>query len=123
MKKYIIAGCGVIVVAVIAVGAWQPDRLDLACRLVGVSDTVYAPGFSRAKFARVKIGMSRQQVEAMLGEGFLDFNAPWDQSPTLVDPWRRFYSASGEGGNHWRFWITFDSSNMVSRIQREFWWD
>ena len=123
MKKNIIGGSAVLVAILVVIGIVQPDRFDFACRLIGVSDTIYAPGFSRTKFARVKLGMSRERVESLLGQGFPDFNAPWDTSPALTDPHRRFYSASGDGGNHWRFWITFDKDDKVSRIQREFYWD
>lgn len=121
MKKCVIVGVSILVLTLGLSVIKRPDYFDCICRLVGFTDTVYAEGFTRAKFSRVTLGMSRTQVDALLGRGFRTFTViPCDSSGTL-DQERWFYSSGA--ANHWRFWITFDTNDKVSQIQREFWRD
>ncbi len=84
-----------------------------------MTGTLWAPGFSEAKFAEVKIGMSSVEVTALLGaplqkwcaqDGGLDCEwlYSWQDTPT-ADFDRR--------------WVLFDQFGRVERLRHDFFID
>jgi hypothetical protein len=82
-------------------------------------DTVYAPGYSDAGFRKVRIGMTREQVYALIGppqrswpvenaDGTADSGARWSHSP---------------GDTNFRCRVVLFASDRVSDKHAEFYLD
>ena len=71
--------------------------------------TVYAPSYSEDRFVQVRVGMTRQGVNSLLGP-------PLRKTPKPSENWKPddiwvYSEPSGPGrfgDNYWRWWIVFD---------------
>ena len=69
--------------------------------------TVHALGYVEGRFARVRVGMDRAEVESVAGKPLRVDTTRWPQCETWVysDP-----SPPGRiSGNYWRRWVFFTS--------------
>jgi hypothetical protein len=84
----------------IALGAMRWLHTNLA--------TVYAPGYSENRFAQVRIGMSRQEVESLLGPPLRKTPLPSEnRKPDDCWVYSRPPGPGLWGDNYWRWWIFF----------------
>ena len=94
------------------------DWENAYCRtlMTPFTGTIWADGFSEGKFSKIQFGMSKSEVEAVLG-----------------DPLRK--DCSGKGcmwvysnqdtgtADYDRRWVVFDSTDQVTKIRHEFYID
>jgi hypothetical protein len=99
-------------VAVIGLCCYLAERL-----IHGFEDTVYADGYSEQRFTTISIGMTTNQVQAIMG-------APIRKNSWVdggdIELWR--YSDSPGDGNCWRRWVFF-KNGKVYWIDSRFWLD
>lgn len=96
----------------------------VACTCIAILfpfDTEYAPGYSEAAFQSVKIGDSRAQVIALLGEPLSVHSVGTEGAETWGEWWR--YSWSPSGKNYLLRTIMLDSEGRVLRVVSETYWD
>lgn len=81
--------------------------------LLGREDTELAPGCTDAAFARIRIGMKRDEVHRRLGTPLAAWNPPRREplDPELAERW----STSPSGGNHRRRVILYRDDRVVAR--------
>jgi hypothetical protein len=105
------------------VAKW-PMSLDPLLHLSGIASTVYADEFTLAGFHQITFGMSRTDVERLIGRGFRTFTSYPCHEEGTVEQSIWYYSINGDGSdNHWRYWVSFDEKDTVEQIRQEFWWD
>jgi hypothetical protein len=88
----------------------------LAGLLFSSFDTEYAAGLTRASWGKVQLGMSEQQVKALIGEPL--------EVDTYADSGERFlrYSRSPSSTHYWRYWIVVQDDRVVQK-KKEIYWD
>lgn len=94
--------------------------------LMGGSDTVYGKGFSRSDFKKIKPGMTKAEVAALVGEG-VEINAMGfeiDRERHDLDQtacW--FLSGPGALQNYWQYGVSFTTNGVVDGTWCQFWYD
>jgi SmpA / OmlA family len=88
--------------------------------------TVYAPSYREDRFAQVRVGMTRREVELLLGR-------PLRKAPLPGESWEPddiwVYSEPPApgclGDNYWRRWVVFDrgEDGRVVAIVDDYYWD
>jgi hypothetical protein len=96
--------------------------IGLCCSFIerflhGFEDTVYAIRYSERRFSSLRIGMTKRQVEAVMGIPIRKNS--WIDGGD-VELWR--YSESPSDGNYWRRWV-FCRDGKVYWIDCRFYWD
>ena len=79
--------------------------------------TIYAPGYDESRFRTLRIGMSRDQVESIMGHPLeKDSNSKrW----TPLENW--IYSESPPlWDDYWRRWVMFDNDKVVAIVDDYF---
>jgi hypothetical protein len=77
--------------------------------------TVYASGYSESQFRRLRIGMTREQVESIVGPPLRKDSTSQRWSPfenwiySEPPPLGVVYGPGGE--DYWRRWVMFDPNN------------
>jgi hypothetical protein len=86
-------------------------------RLANGPRTVYAVGYDEFKFQRLRLGMTRTEVEAALG-------SPIQKVPASADvPELWFYSLGKTSlDDYWRRWVQFENGK-VTQIISDYWED
>lgn len=84
-------------------------------------DTEYAPGYSEAAFRSVRIGDSREEVIALLGEPLFVHSVGVEGTETWGEWLRYFWSPSSE--NYLVRQFMLDSEGRVVKILRKVYWD
>lgn len=84
---------------------------------LGECGTRCAPGFSDTKFSKVRIGMSRDEVLALLGE---PLERCWP--PSKPDRLWCYTLEAGKLTYHKR-WISFGTNGTVTGVTRKLYWD
>jgi hypothetical protein len=81
--------------------------------LLGHEDTELAPGCTDAAFARIRIGMTRDEVHRRLGPPLAAWEPPRREplDPELAERW----STSPSGGNHRRRVVLYRDDRVVAR--------
>jgi hypothetical protein len=81
--------------------------------LLGSEDTELAPGCTDAAFARIRIGMTRDEVHRRLGPPLAVWEPPRREplDPDLAERWSR----SPSGGNHRRRVVLYRDDRVVAR--------
>ena len=88
--------------------AWAGLILGVVRWFDGNFSTVYAPAYSEGRFGQVRVGMTRHEVESLLG-------TPLRMTPKPSENWRAghawIYSEPPGpglwGDNYWRRWVFF----------------
>ena len=94
----------------------RPDPLkDQIFSLIVPMDTQYAPGYSNSAFRSVQVGMSEEQVLALLGAPLSDKRGGGLHSA--------FYSISPSDGNYWQRIVAYDEQGRVRSIHAGLWID
>lgn len=115
---------GALVIAALVIGSVRvgiesidrPDPLrDQVFSLIVPMDTEYAPGYSTAAFRAVHLGMSEEQVLALLGPPLRE--PRWDKNHYA------FYSISPSDGNYWQRILGYDEQGRVAGITVGLWID
>ena len=115
---------GALVIAALVIGSVRvgivsidrPDPLrDQVFSLIVPMDTEYAPGYSTAAFRAVHLGMSEEQVLALLG--------PPLREPRWDNHHYAFYSISPSDGNYWQRILGYDEQGRVAGITVGLWID
>ena len=79
-------------------------------------ETVYAPGYSESQFRRVRIGMTPNEVESILGRPIRKDSTSRRWSP--CENW--IYSEPPPpgtiGDNYWRRWVLFDDGKVSAIV-------
>ena len=94
--------------------------------ITGGSSTVYGKGFSRAGFKKVKPGMTKAEVAALVGEG-VDINAIGLEidherhHSNMISRW--FLSGPGTHENYWQYGVEFTTNGIVDHTWYLFWYD
>lgn len=79
--------------------------------------TIWAKNFSEEKFSKVKVGMSREDVLALLGNPLNDTNK-------LNRDRFWYYTRQNSGTSDFdQRWVLFDSNNKVEEIRKSFFID
>jgi hypothetical protein len=114
--------------AVLAAFSWPCVRHSYTVRdsgaylvalLTGHVRTHYAPGYSEQAFAQVRVGMSRDEVHALLGEPLQRFSPDWKWPEA---GWRYADQVTGTDHFHQRD-ISFSRAGRVTEITRGFYFD
>ncbi len=86
-------------------------------RLANGPRTVYAVGYDEFKFQRLRLGMTRTEVEAALGP-------PLEKVPALADVPELWFYSLGESSldDYWRRWVRFENGK-VTQIISDYWED
>lgn len=94
--------------------------------MTGGSWTVYGKGFSRAGFKKIKPGMTKAEVAALVGEG-VNINAMGSEIDRerhysdQVANW--FLSGPGPFENYWQYGVSFTTNGVVDHTWCLFWYD
>ena len=83
---------------------------------LGECGTRYASGFSDTKFSKVRIGMSRDEVLALLGEPLERW---YEDNPERL--WH--YTLDAGKLTYHRRWIWFGTNGTVTGVARKLYWD
>ncbi len=98
------------------------DWVDAAKRtlLAPLTGTLWADGFSEAKFAKVKLGMSLAEVKALLGAPLREWCGPKgiNEGCTWLYSWQDTPTADYD-----RRWVSFDALGRVEEIRHDFYID
>ena len=88
--------------------------------------TVYAASYREDRFAQVRVGMTRREVESLLGR-------PLRKAPMPGETWEPddiwvYSEPPGPGclgDNYWRRWVVFDrgKDGRVAAIVNDYYWD
>lgn len=102
----------VVVLVALAVAAYSPHARsfgDAVSYLMFLREdgTTFAPGFTEAKFDRVQIGMSEEEVTNVLGD---PLQKQLNDDKTY---WR--YSTGPSGGSYWFRVITFRAGRVAEK--------
>lgn len=95
---------------------------EYGCFEVLYGGTVYSPKFTKKGFAQIQPGISKKEVEALIGSGFPE---AWMSPPSSIvyeDPIWMYSKPDGHAGNHWKYWVYFEG-DVVSRKEMIFWTD
>ena len=94
--------------------------------MMGGSWTVYGKGFSRSGFKKIKPGMTKAEVAALVGEG-VDINAMGSEIDRerhysdQVANW--FLSGPDPFENYWQYGVSFATNGVVDNTWCLFWYD
>ena len=94
--------------------------------MTGGSWTVYGKGFSRSGFKKIKPGMTKAEVAALVGEG-VNINAMGSEIDRerhysdQVANW--FLSGPGPFENYWQYGVSFATNGVVDHTWCLFWYD
>jgi hypothetical protein len=82
--------------------------------------TIYSARYSESRFKTLRAGMSRDEVEAIVGPPLR--KVPWDVlTPHEREMW--YYSDQHDyTANYWRRWVLFENGKVVDVIN-DFWLD
>jgi hypothetical protein len=72
--------------------------------------TVYAPGYSESQFRRVRIGMTPNEVESILGRPIRKDSTSQSWSPCWIYSEPPPHGTIGD--NYWRRWVLFDDGRV-----------
>jgi hypothetical protein len=96
-------------------------------RLILMSDpffgfgTVYSERFSEGRFNTIRVGMTGEEVEALVGPPL--GKVPWSSPPNPQDTEMWFYSKRpNDTSNYWRRWVVFEKGKVVT-VTSDFWFD
>jgi hypothetical protein len=83
--------------------------------------TFYSEGYSESRFLTLRVGMSRAEVEAIVGRPLR--KVPWNQNmgPNNEEIWQ-YSDRPDYTANYWRRWVYFDNGKVVEVIN-DFWVD
>lgn len=84
-------------------------------------DTAYAPGYSETAFRSVRIGNSKEEVIALLGEPLFVHSVGVEGTETWGEWWR--YSWSPSDTHYLVRKLMLDSEGRVVKVLREIYWD
>lgn len=84
--------------------------------LIFDAGTVYAPGFNQAKFESIQLGMTPDQVRAILGPPLHDIE--WD---TVRRNWTYTEQITATSNYH-RRWVFFEN-DQVTEVVNDYWFD
>jgi len=84
-------------------------------------DTAYAPGYSETAFRSVRIGDSKEEVIALLGQPLSVHSVGIEGTETWGEWWR--YSWSPSDTHYLLRQLLLDSEGRVVKILREIYWD
>jgi hypothetical protein len=83
--------------------------------------TVYSEGYSESRFRALRAGMSREEVERVVGQPL--GKIPWNQHVPSRDTEMWSYSdRADKTANFWRRWVVFEKGSVVEVIN-DFWVD
>lgn len=95
----------------VALTRLESPKDQLLTLAFGDDGTVYAPGYSESAFRSIRLGMTTEQVKAILGAPLAE-GKDENGAPVI---WR--YSASPRKGNYHYRGVRFDAKgNVVERI-------
>jgi SmpA / OmlA family len=80
--------------------------------------TVYSPGYSESRFNSIRKGMTRQQVETIMGPPLTKTIAEYQGGDEM---WA-FSDQPSITSNYWQRWVIFNKG-QVSIIVKDFWID
>jgi hypothetical protein len=83
--------------------------------------TFYSAGYSESRFLTLRVGMSGEEVEAIVGQPLR--KVPWNQDmgPHDEEMWQ-YSDRPDYTGNYWRRWVYFENGKVVEVIN-DFWLD
>jgi hypothetical protein len=94
--------------AVVLLGSWMGAARWWVDHNFG---TVYASGYSESAFRRVRIGMTPEEVESILGPPLRRDSTSQRWSP--CDNWMYSDPPHGLGEDYWRKWVMFQDGKVV----------
>jgi hypothetical protein len=119
-RRRLTVGGLMVVVAWVGVYIATLRALMMSDQFFGFS-TIYAEGFSEHRFGNVRVGMSREEVEAIAGRPLC--KVPWNQGPgPLDDETWRYSDQRDDTANFHRRWVLFEKGKVVAVIN-DFWVD
>jgi len=83
--------------------------------------TVFSPQFSESGFNRLRVGMSEEDVEAIMGPPLKKVNWSGATYPVAGGDENWMYSEPCDSGSYWRRWVVFGNGKVVAIVQ--IWYD
>ena len=80
--------------------------------------TVYSPQFTESGFKSLRVGMSQEEVEAIMGPPLKKVDWHGSIYSVAVGDKNWWYSDSRGDGNFWRRWVIFGKGKVVAIIIR-----
>jgi hypothetical protein len=94
---------------------------SMAClTTIGDRQTAYPEKYSERKFARIRVGMTPDQVTALVGPPLEQ--SEWEISTNIAAWWRYSRPASKSGHYHYRA-LQFSTQGAVVKVHRSFYFD
>jgi hypothetical protein len=96
-------------------------NVDLPFLPLDGGGTIYSKNYDETKFHRLRVGMTENEVVAIIGEPLR--KVPLWVSPEVVDGEQWFYSDQPDAtADFWRRWVSF-KSGRVTQIISDYWYD
>lgn len=108
------------VILIIAGALFSFCILPVGCTLE--SGTVYSKNYSRWRFSKLRVGMSQQQVEMIMGPPLKKVSWPGTSTDdTVEEMWAYTWQATSTD-SYYRKWLFF-SGGHISEIVNDIWID